>query len=1255
VEKALFFITCTTCRARLAVRNASAIGAILECPKCGSMVLVEPPADWNPAAGPVESAPGDSVKLTGKAAAAVVKQVAAEAQKAATPKPAETPKPVEKPAGQVVAPPVVRTHLAAPIAAPEESQSEEASQNALLGSSVVAAAFCPPVEVPTATAVPPVVVTPPSAAAPPTASPVVPAAEVPAGATPTLASQLTTWFSPTQPWVRWLVLGASPLVGLIATWGAWSLLAGHKHKAKASAAPVAVAPVTPQAKPVAVEEKPALAPLSQHFDRRWLPDGTRVVLSVRPSHLAKAPQAGLLAEHFNRWWCGATIFSNVSEKEGTPRDATSRPEIPTPYSALYALGLSPDKVRRLTWISTDPSLRVEHSVAVIELEADYDSAATAAMGQKIELQLAGVACRTLAANWPQPFAVVDAHTIVTGDKILLEQLAARAQPHLDSAPLDRLLKTLAADADATVAVDLACLRAAQVHLPAGLLDVWPNGRRAWRLLWEVPEGLGATLCWSESHHSEVALVCEGVTVADKARAAVDELMPAVKEAIPAQAQALRAELQAGKATAAMADQFGLLLEEGLAAVSSARWDVADGIVWIRIGWNKDPLSVVAGAIQAASLVRGSWLASGRAADEANQHHILTALNGYQKAEGQYPAGVPGGSLLPADTRLSWIAAMLPYFDHADWHRRLEFGYSWNGPQNAAIAHRPLMAVVNPVLGEQNTSAGFPVTHYVGVAGVRHNAAASLEAGVFGNNRGTASKEMTRGAANTIAILGVTEHCGPWAQGGEATARPLTQPPYVNGPDGFGSGQPEGMLAGMADGSVRFLSKDVDPKVVEQLATLNGPGDATAAALEAIGPAAKANQAAKKPIEETPKPAAPPTPPAAEHKAAEERIAKAEKPAAVEHVGMSAAEQRAAEARVAAGLATPVPQIRLEEMPLRDAVSLLAAMGGLPVAFDPDALEEVDASLEDRVSVNLSGAPLADVLKTILESRKLASVAENGYVLITTPAEFRQSLKRMRYTVGDLAGGDGPADSGQSLATLATVLQKLVAPEAWQVNGGRGQVEVRDGALQVLQTASVHRQILMFCEKLRTARGLRTRSRLDPAMFALTSRTERAQEVLGHVFTATYQEPTPLAEILAYLEKASGAEVLLDRAALHAAGMRGNVKGTLKVDRQPLGVALTQLLEPLGLAVRVVDAHTLQVTTRRALATRMELEFYPVGKLLHGGQASDLMERIRARVAPATWTEVGGPGVLYYDRPGQCLVVLQSQPAQAAVAAVLAEK
>lgn len=40
-----FFTTCTTCAARLKVRDQAAIGQIFACPKCGSMVMVDAPAD----------------------------------------------------------------------------------------------------------------------------------------------------------------------------------------------------------------------------------------------------------------------------------------------------------------------------------------------------------------------------------------------------------------------------------------------------------------------------------------------------------------------------------------------------------------------------------------------------------------------------------------------------------------------------------------------------------------------------------------------------------------------------------------------------------------------------------------------------------------------------------------------------------------------------------------------------------------------------------------------------------------------------------------------------------------------------------------------------------------------------------------------------------------------------------------------------------------------------------------------------------
>lgn len=55
-KEPLFSVECTTCKARLKVRSEKAIGQILACPKCNSMVMIAPPPDWRAPGAPPELA-----------------------------------------------------------------------------------------------------------------------------------------------------------------------------------------------------------------------------------------------------------------------------------------------------------------------------------------------------------------------------------------------------------------------------------------------------------------------------------------------------------------------------------------------------------------------------------------------------------------------------------------------------------------------------------------------------------------------------------------------------------------------------------------------------------------------------------------------------------------------------------------------------------------------------------------------------------------------------------------------------------------------------------------------------------------------------------------------------------------------------------------------------------------------------------------------------------------------------------------------
>ncbi len=375
-------------------------------------------------------------------------------------------------------------------------------------------------------------------------------------------------------------------------------------------------------------------------------------------------------------------------------------------------------------------------------------------------------------------------------------------------------------------MDLTAAREAGWQLPVERLDVWPEGREAWRTLWQLPEGLGLLVSGAGKGECAVALACGEESGADKVQAALSRIVPAGSQALDRQVAALGDKLQSGQITGDAATRYESLLKEAKSVLAAARWEVVEQVVWIHLRWQSELAAVAGKTIDSFDAMRTGWLDAAAFADQSNHRRVIAALGGYLKATGQYPPGVAeSGSLLPPDTRLSWIATMLPYFEHRDWHGALQWGYSWNSAQNRGVTRRPLDALVNPALSARVTDTGYPVTHYVGVAGVGEDAArlppSDPRAGLFGYARSAHREEIADGASNTLALLGVSARLGPWAAGGDATVRALVKRPYVNGPDGFGSGQPQGMFASMADGSVRFLSKDVDPAVLEQLATIRG--------------------------------------------------------------------------------------------------------------------------------------------------------------------------------------------------------------------------------------------------------------------------------------------------------------------------------------------------------------------------------------------------------------------------------------------------
>ncbi len=317
------------------------------------------------------------------------------------------------------------------------------------------------------------------------------------------------------------------------------------------------------------------------------------------------------------------------------------------------------------------------------------------------------------------------------------------------------------------------------------------------------------------------------------------------------------------------------------------------------------------------------------------------LNGSHEQHGAFPAAVIAGELPLAD-RWGWLSQ---YRDETDTGPRIvpDRSRSWKDAANEPYVRRRAESLLNPRVAAVASDEGYPAAHFVGVAGVGADAAelpkSHPRAGVFGDDRRTTREDIQDGTSNTLLVIGVQDHPPAWVSG-TGSARGLTAEPYLGGPDHFGTGQAAGMLVLLADGSVKFLSKETDPKVMRRMAAMADglpldpavPGEPSDPVKESTpGNVAEAPGAAEQPITVE---------------------------IAVERVGYD----------IERGLATRVTRFEIKTpIPLRLVLRQIVEMSALPI--NTTEVQD-DSRLDQLVALDLKQTTIRGILSAALEQVQL---------------------------------------------------------------------------------------------------------------------------------------------------------------------------------------------------------------------------------------------------------------------------------------------
>jgi hypothetical protein len=355
---------------------------------------------------------------------------------------------------------------------------------------------------------------------------------------------------------------------------------------------------------------------------------------------------------------------------------------------------------------------------------------------------------------------------------------------------------------------------------------------------------------------------------------------------------------------------------------------------------------------------------------------------------------------------------------------------------------------------------------------------------------------------------------------------------------------------------------------------------------------------------------------------------AENPSVTVRLGPVIRDETAAHG-TAMSLALHLDSFALANIPLERFLALVSDMAGVPISLDPIAFELSGISPRAAVAVNASNVTLEQLLKDVLSTHRLELAEAGGQVRIALANGDERSTKT--HDVTDLLearGGDA--------RHIAALIERFLSPATWQAAGGPGKIDVNGGKLRVDQSKAVHHEIVVFCERLRLARGLRRRTRYPVDRLSVASPYREIEAQLAERTTFTFLPWTRLADVVSHWEQQSGVMVLVDWSSLADEGLAPSSPIACSAVDRPWSEALDGILEPIGLAWWAVDPTMIQITTQEALAGIQRTEFYSVPKVLHdqydgrealvGALNKELQERVGADAATVESVETRTNGI-----------------------------
>lgn len=327
------------------------------------------------------------------------------------------------------------------------------------------------------------------------------------------------------------------------------------------------------------------------------------------------------------------------------------------------------------------------------------------------------------------------------------------------------------------------------------------------------------------------------------------------------------------------------------------------------------------------------------------------------------------------------------------------------------------------------------------------------------------------------------------------------------------------------------------------------------------------------------------------------------------------------------LQVEIPELRIAEITLADALRLIGKIAGSPITLQPAALRTAGVAADTQVSLRGSNTTVGTLLEEILTPLRL-EIDRQGSALVVSRIGSTQ-VRQATYRVSDLLPAGSP--DALPLVQLLRPMLQLAGPSHTMTGDGR--------SITINGPGQLHLEFAVLCERLRQARGLPLASRYPEGLVQTEPLLQAMTAVLERRTTFTFAGFTPLAEVFAHWRSSTGLEILVDWASLADNDLLPTSTIACSVNDRPWRESLDAVLGGIDLVWMPVAPETLWITTTAAGRRATRVEFYPVAS---PDQAAQLIQQLSTADA------------LRYDEPGKSVLALGNDTLHRKAAVALGE-